>query len=252
MRIFSLDGINITSSTRGEIKEYLRRTLSGNSLNQLWITFNLDFFRIASENNEFKNICEKAHLVLPDGNGILHLIKAVTGKKAKRITGNDILDFTLHLSNNIKIKAAFVGSREKVLNKLVSKIQKEYPSLEIVSAVSPPFNFENDEEYNSRLVSDLANASPDILFLAIGCPRQELWLNKHKEQIGAKINIGVGGAFDFFTGHKKRSPRFLQEISMEWFWRLIHEPKRLSHRYLVKDFPFFIKKMIHYKFNNAK
>ncbi len=79
------------------------------------------------------------------------------------------------------------------------------------------------------------------MFLALGSPRQEIWLSKHKNEIGAIINVGVGSVFDYFSGKKKRCPKFLQRIKIEWLWRLLSEPNRLFKRYIINDIPFFLK-----------
>ena len=101
-----------------------------------------------------------------------------------------------------------------------------------------------NEEENNMVLQQLINSKPDVLFLALGNPRQELWLNKYKEQIGSKLNVGVGAVFDFYTGYKRRSPKLFQKLDLEWAWRLLQEPRRLSKRYLIQGIPFYIKKSV--------
>jgi len=151
-------------------------------------------------------------------------------------------------ANSLGLNVAFVGSTINVLNKIRIKISKEFPALKICCTISPDYIFESDPEKNIKLVNEVQNAKPDILFLALGSPRQEIWLSKYKDQIGAKINIGVGAVFDFYSGTKTRSPAFLQKFGLEWLWRLFYEPGRLFKRYIISDIPFFIKQSFRIKF----
>ena len=141
-----------------------------------------------------------------------------------------------------------MGSTIEALKKIQIKIAKEFPALIICCTLSPDYNFESDFEKNIKLVNELKNAKPDILFLALGSPRQEIWLAKYKDTIGAKINMGVGAVFDFYSGTKARSPEFLQKFGLEWLWRLFNEPGRLFRRYIISDIPFFIKEYFRIKF----
>jgi N-acetylglucosaminyldiphosphoundecaprenol N-acetyl-beta-D-mannosaminyltransferase len=150
----------------------------------------------------------------------------------------------LDISTHIPLRMAFVGSSEKVINDLSAKVTAFYPGCTIAAAISPALYFENNEKENNAVLEELEKGKPDVLFLALNYARGEIWLNKYRNQIGAKLNIGVGAAFDFFTGSKKRSPLFIQKLSLEWAWRLIQEPKRLYRRYLIQGLPLFIKKTI--------
>jgi N-acetylglucosaminyldiphosphoundecaprenol N-acetyl-beta-D-mannosaminyltransferase len=239
-----LDGIKIYSTDFKELRNYFYNSLVSPAKPKLIITFNLDFYRNAMVNNDFSSICRKADLILPDGIGIIHLLKIKYNKKLNRITGNDLFEMILKISSDIPLKIAFVGSTSKVLETLVKKVNENYPNCIIAAAISPVLFFENIEEENNSVLQQITEAKPDVLFLALGNPRQELWLHKYKDLIGAKINIGVGAVFDFYSGNKKRSPSFFQKISLEWAWRLVHEPKRLSKRYLVNGIPFFLLKAL--------
>ncbi len=155
----------------------------------------------------------------------------------------------MELANKYKLKVTFAGSSNKTIVKLRNKIRINYPDLIICETVSPPLNFENNQLNNIEVIQKIKASKPDVLFLALGSPRQEMWLYKNKEEIGAKINVGVGAAFDFYSGTKKRSPEFLQKLGFEWVWRLFNEPGRLFKRYIIRDLPFFIKEYLKIKFS---
>ncbi len=159
-----------------------------------------------------------------------------------RITGNDIFLILLNLANNNLLNVALIGSSEDVLDKVKEKINSEYSNLmDRLLIISPPFHFENNIDINNEVVRNIEEFKPDIVFAALGCPRQEIWLWNHMHLFGSKLNIGVGAAFDYYSGIKKRSPRFLQKTGMEWLWRLYSEPGRLFKRYILLDLPYMIK-----------
>ena len=244
MNSYDLDGIQILSSDLAELRSYLLNSLVNSGKSKQIITFNLEFYRNASLNKDFYSICRNADLVIPDGFSIIHLLKLKYNKRLIRITGNDLFDLILSICNEVPQRVAFVGSKGIVIDKLKNKVSNDFPGCKIVAAISPPYFFENNEEENKKVLQELVNSKPDILFLALGNPRQELWLNKYKEQIGSKLNIGVGAVFDFYTGYKRRSPKLFQNLALEWAWRLFQEPRRLAKRYLIQGIPFFIKKSL--------
>jgi len=237
-----LDKISIVSTNLSELKNYFLKILSDSGKPALIITLNLEIFRNALLNNELNLTCRNAELVIPDGIGITHLLKLKYKKKINRITGTDLFETILDISNDMHLSVAFVGSSETVIWDLSAKVKKLYPGCTIAAAISPALFFEKDEAENNLVLEKLKKAKPDVLFLALNNSRGELWLDKYRNQIGAKINIGIGAVFDFYTGNKKRSPVIFQRLSLEWVWRLLQEPRRLYKRYLIHGIPFFIKK----------
>ena len=244
MYSLDLDGIQIRSTNLTELRSYLLNSIVNLGKSQIIVTFNLEFYRNALINKGFYSVCQNADLVIPDGISIIRLLKLKYKKRVTRITGNEIFGLILSLGNEIPIKIAFVGSSSQVIENLKNKVSIDYPRCNIVAAISPPYHFENNEEENNKVLQHLINSKPDVLFLALGNPRQELWLNKYKDQIGSKLNIGVGAVFDFYTGHKRRSPELFQKLALEWAWRLFQEPRRLFKRYLIEGIPFYIKKSL--------
>jgi N-acetylglucosaminyldiphosphoundecaprenol N-acetyl-beta-D-mannosaminyltransferase len=247
-----LDGIRIQSTDLPELRNYLLNSLVNSDKSKIIVTFNLEFYRNTAINKDFYALCQNADLVVPDGVGITSLLKLKHNKKVSRITGNDIFDLVLSLTNETPLKIAFIGSTQQVIEKLKDKVCINYPHCNIVAAISPSYNFENKEDENTNVLRQLVNSKPDVLFLALGNPRQEFWLNKYKDRIGSKLNIGVGAVFDFYTGHKRRSPVLFQKLSLEWAWRLSQEPGRLAKRYLIQGIPFYIRKSLQILMKNDK
>jgi len=246
---YLLDDILIYSENVENLKIKIKNILDNKIYPLQIVTLNIDFLRIANIDKVFKEICKDAHIVVPDGIGIILLLKLKYKLDISRITGNDILKIILDLSSVNKLKIAFLGSSKSTLLKIKNAIQENKLNVEVTNLISPPLNFEEDENLNKRVIEQLSKSKPDILFVALGCPRQEKWIDKYKDDIGFKLGIGIGAALDFFAGSKKRSPLVFQRFGMEWVWRLISEPKRLFRRYVLNDIPFFIKKVIEIKIN---
>jgi len=226
----------------GLFKKELEFLLSERNAN-LIVTFNLDFLRISTENDKFKDVCKNAQIVLADGVGITSLLKLKYGISLHRLTGNDLFQILLGIANGKKLKLALVGSTTKSLEVLGIKLGKTFPNISLLT-ISPPFLFETEESTNNKVIDELKNFQPDILIAALGCPRQEIWLSENMKTINARINVGVGAALDFYSGIKRRAPVFLQKIGLEWVWRLFSEPNRLVKRYVFLDLPFFIRLII--------
>ncbi|MEO8398849.1 MAG: WecB/TagA/CpsF family glycosyltransferase [Ignavibacteriaceae bacterium] len=238
---FKLSDVEIASTTFDSLKDYFKNVILGKNKNEHIVTFNLDFLRTSTLDKNFKQICMNADLVIPDGVGVTSLINRKYKTKIKRITGYDAFKIILEISNEINFKVALVGSTEKIQKKCIERIKKEFSNIEIAASISPPFLFEKNDIENKKVVEELISAKPDVLFVGLGSPRQEFWLKENMKLIGAKINIGIGGVFDFYSGAKIRAPKIFRDYSLEWFWRLINEPKRLYKRYLVDDLPFYFK-----------
>ncbi len=201
----------------------------------------MDFYYNVSNNKNFYNICANADLVVPDGYGIIFLLKRKYKKKINRITGNQLFILLLEIADELGLRAAFVGSSGQVQLKLKEKIKRLFPSINIVNSISPIQYFENYEHENNRIIEELRSAKPGIVFVGLSSFRQVVWINQIRNLVNANIYIGVGAAFDYFTGCKKRAPLLIQSIGLEWLWRVLLEPKRLFKRYIINDIPFFIK-----------
>jgi N-acetylglucosaminyldiphosphoundecaprenol N-acetyl-beta-D-mannosaminyltransferase len=115
---------------------------------------------------------------------------------------------------------------------------ERHPNLQIVGTYCPPMGFEKDDAENRRIVDMIREASPDIVFVGLGSPKQEHWIDAHMEQYGAPVSIGIGITFSFICGDVRRAPRLLQKIGLEWAWRLACEPRRLWRRYLLRGAQF--------------
>lgn len=203
------------------------------------VTPNVDHIVQLSENAEFRAVYRDALFVFADGAPVVAFsrLRPHTHLPA-RVTGADLFPRLCAEAATAGLRVALVGGNPGVAQQAAQLLQASHPGLQIVGIYSPPFGFERDGAECARMV-DMVNAwRPDMLFLGLGAPKQELWAHRHMSKMDAGPILCVGAAFDFVAGTVSRSPAWMRAIGLEWFWRLISEPKRLAHRYLVRDLRF--------------
>jgi len=190
------------------------------------------------DSQSFRKVVNHADLVVPDGKPLSIAQKLLGHKKAVQIRGQDIMHSLCELSGPRDINIGFYGgSSDAVLNSVRSNLVQKNPNVQITYSFCPPFRSLSPEE-DFNVSQEINNANVDILFVGIGCPKQEVWMAEHKNKINC-IMLGVGAAFDFISGNKKEAPRWMQKMGMEWLFRLASEPRRLWKRYL-KHNPRFV------------
>ena len=190
------------------------------------------------DSNEFEQVVNNADLVIPDGKPLSWAQKFLGHKTAEQVRGQDIMDAICASSGNKNLNIGFYGgSSDELLNTVQKALTNSYPDIQITYAFSPPFRPLTAEE-DTQVVEDINNANVNVLFVGIGCPKQERWMAEHKDKLHC-VMLGVGAAYDFIAGSKKHAPRWIQKIGMEWLFRLCSEPKRLWRRYLSTN-PRFI------------
>jgi len=189
------------------------------------------------DDNKFMQIINNAHLAVPDGRPLVWAQKLLGVKNSKQVRGSDLTLALCVLASNNGYGIGFYGGSERVLKHLITRLTRIFPKINISYAYSPPFRPLTPLE--DRKVTEKINSSDiKILFVGIGCPKQEYWMEKHSKDLKC-IMIGVGAAFDFIAGSKKDAPVWMQAMGLEWLFRFISEPKRLWKRYL-KHNPKFI------------
>ncbi|WP_228856232.1 WecB/TagA/CpsF family glycosyltransferase [Desulfomarina profundi] len=198
---------------------------------------------------EFKTVVNNADLVVPDGVPLVWALKALGEKTATQVRGSDLLLHLCRESEKSGIPIGLYGGTPDSLNDFRKFLKNEYSDLKITFSYSPPFR-ELTQEEQEKYVREIRASGCSILFVGIGCPKQEKWMAGHRDKIPC-VMIGVGAAFDFFSGRKKHAPRWMQKAGLEWLFRLASDPRRLWKRYL-KHNPRFIyyfgKQYIRYRF----
>ena len=170
-------------------------------------------------------------LICIDGMGIVLGCRLLGLKTSGRVTGIDFMLNTIDVCAKEGFRPYFLGAKQNVLDDMVTRLQRQYPSLEIAGSRNGYFAREDE----SDIVCAIKSSGADCLFVGITSPIKERFLNEHRDQLGVPLQIGVGGAFDVVSGHTKRAPAIVQSIGLEWLFRLLQEPHRLFYRYYMSN-----------------
>ena len=192
----------------------------------------------AQKDAYLKTITNSADLSVCDGMPLVWLARRKGFILPERVYGFALMDALLSESQKYGYRHYLYGSTSEVLEKLVVNIKSKYPGINIAGAYSPPFRDLTGQEKES-IVSLVNGCQPDIVWVGLGYPKQEIWMYEFKDKIKCPVLAGVGAAFDFYSGNKKKAPLWMQNAGLEWFFRLCCEPRRLAKRYLVNN-PLFI------------
>ena len=235
MRKCNILGIDINVTNMDETLSYICRNLKELKGKYICVS-NVHTTVMSYENNQYKNFQENAILRLPDGKPLSILASLKGFKNAKRVTGPDLMDKIFEKSPECKYTHYFYGSTEKTLEDMIKNIKKSYPDIVIVGKKSPPYR-ELLEHEKKEILEEINCKKPDFLWIGLGAPKQEKWMFENKGKIDS-IMIGVGAAFDYKAGNIKRGPNWMQNLSLEWLYRLMQDPKRLFKRYLETNTKF--------------
>ena len=203
-----------------------------------YVTANMDFVAQAYTNETLKDILFHADRAVCDGMPLVWLSRYFKPELPERVTGSDMVFRLFDEAKTHSWKLYFLGSDERTLALTSEILQKKYPGIQIVGTFSPPYG-PVDSWPNDKILKDLKQSQPDLLLVAVGCPKQELWISRYHKESGVPLSIGIGASLDFICGKQTRAPKFIQKIGMEWIWRMMTNPKRLIKRY-IKDFYYLI------------
>lgn len=203
-------------------------------------TINAHSYVVANKDASFKNALIKSNILLPDGEGIVKLVKLLNGIKIRKIAGADIHEFLLNKANQNKSRCFYLGSSEETLEKIKSKLEKRFPNIDF-GFYSPPFKSEFSRSDNELMIKKVNDFKPDILFVGMTAPKQEKWVIQHKDNLDSKIMVSIGAVFDFVAETKKRAPSWIIDLKLEWFYRALTS-WRLTKRYLYSN-PIFLAEM---------
>ncbi|HIK58131.1 MAG TPA: glycosyltransferase [Nitrospinaceae bacterium] len=194
----------------------------------------------AQSDASFKNVLNAASLVVPDGMPLVWLLRRNGHSTVKRrVYGPELME-TFCRETGSEYRHYFYGGARDVPERLAQTLHRKF-GLHVAGTYSPPFRSLTQVE-DDDVLERINQARPDVLWVGIGCPKQERWMFEHKDQLHVPVIVGVGAAFDFLAGLKPSAPRWMQENGLEWLFRLSSEPRRLWHRYLVygSKFVFYV------------
>lgn len=181
---------------------------------------------------------EGAGLVVADGFPVARAVRRRHPGLVEQVRGIDLFHRVSEVAARRGFRFYLYGGAPDVPEALERALRARYPGLKVVGSESPPYRPLTPEE-NAEAVRRINAARPDIVWVGLGCPKQEKWMLEHRKRLDAPVLIGVGAAFDFASGRKREAPRWIQRVRLEWFWRVMHEPVRLWRRPLLEAPAFF-------------
>jgi N-acetylglucosaminyldiphosphoundecaprenol N-acetyl-beta-D-mannosaminyltransferase len=202
------------------------------------LTLNAEIVYQAQTNEELKSIINRADMVTPDGIGIVWGGRQLGYEIRERVTGIDLLYRLCQEAPAEGWKVYLLGSAPGVAEEAGRRLIINCPGLQICGSHHGYFN---DDDIPA-LMNDIKKRSPDILFVSLGAPKQELWIRKYKQQLGVPISVGVGGSLDVIAGQKRRAPVWMIRLNLEWLYRLVSEPSRIRRQMVLPKFVVLILK----------
>ncbi|MBS7566810.1 WecB/TagA/CpsF family glycosyltransferase [Mucilaginibacter sp. Bleaf8] len=213
-------------------------------------TINQYSYCMAEQDAEFKKALMESDMLLPDGIGMVFASRFLDSVRIQKIAGADLHQHLLHKLNQEKGSCFYLGSSNGTLQKIRNRIKNEYPNISVHS-YSPPYKAMFNEQDSQLMIQEVNRFAPDVLFIGMTAPKQEKWIHHHKLHLNTKVIGSIGAVFDFYAGTVNRPAQMWISLGMEWFGRLLAEPKRMWKRYLYYG-PLFTWHLLHRKVKTAR
>jgi len=211
-----------------EIEQRLVRHQSTHVLN-----FNPYHFLLARNHPEFRRVCETSDIIFADGVGIKLASSWSSFRIRNRYTGSDVMAQLCALAGRKGYSIFLFGGQDGIAMQCAQRLSRQVPGLRIAGTMEPPYSEDIEAWDNGSIVRTIKRTAPDILFVALGAPKQEQWIDRYRSKLKVPIMMGVGGSFDILGGRFARAPQWMRVAGLEWLYRLGVEPRRLSRRYLL-------------------
>lgn len=222
-------GVNIASINMEWLLKYIDKNLGKIKGDYICVS-NVHTTVTAFEDPKYCDVQNNALMALPDGGPLSSVGRKRGHTHMERTTGPSFMEEIFKISSEKGYRHYFYGSTEETLEAMYKKLTDCYPGIQIAGMYSPPFRATTDEE-DMGIVECINETNPDFVWIGLGAPKQEIWMNKHQGTVNG-LMVGVGAGFDYFAEKIKRAPAWMQKCNLEWLYRLIQEPKRLFGRYM--------------------
>lgn len=186
----------------------------------------------AQHDSGFKEILNATDLVVPDGMPLVWLARLRGCDSPRRVYGPDLMFAFCKQTEGQGYSHFFYGGESGVADRLAESLKLCFPGMQVAGTYSPPFRPLSKKE-DEEIVAMISRASPDVLWVGLGAPKQECWMHEHRNKLTVPVMVSVGAAFDVLSGRKKQAPRWMREHGLEWLFRFCQEPRRLWRRYLI-------------------
>lgn len=199
------------------------------------VTPNVDHVVQAETSEGLRAAYQAASLSLVDGKPLIWLSRLLGRGLPEKISGSDLVAPLMGDAAAAGWRVFLLGGAEGVGERAADVLRQKNPGLQIVGMASPPVGFDQNVAECEAVIKQIADTSADLILVALGCPKQELFMHRWEKDLAPAVSLGIGATLDFFAGTAKRAPKWMSDAGLEWAFRLVREPRRLSHRYLVRD-----------------
>jgi len=203
------------------------------------VTPNSDHIVKLESDAAFRAAYDHADVVVADGMPLVWASKLLREPLKERVTGADLMPRLCGEAASHGLKVFILGGRDGVPQRAALRLQTAYPELKVAGSYSPPFGFETNRAQDNAIVQMITDSDADLVFVGLGAPKQELWIDQHLASFRKGVFLGIGAAVDFCAGNVSRAPHWMQTTGLEWMYRWSQDPSRLTTRYL-KDFYVFV------------
>jgi N-acetylglucosaminyldiphosphoundecaprenol N-acetyl-beta-D-mannosaminyltransferase len=222
-------GVNIAAINMNRLLDFTEKHIKDLSGDYMCVS-NVHTTVTAYENEKYRSIQNGGIMAIPDGGPLSTVGRKRGFKDMERTTGPSYMEEILKVSVERGYRHYFYGSTEETLEKLFTKLNDCYPSIQIAGMYSPPFRKLSKDE-DEAIIERINETNPDFIWVGLGAPKQEIWMADHQGRVNGFM-VGVGAAFDYFAENISRAPKWMQKANLEWLYRLMQDPKRLFKRYL--------------------
>ena len=199
-------------------------------------TPNSEIIMRAYRDEKFRKTLNSAELITPDGIGVVYASRILKDPLCERVGGFDLSGKLIEKISDGSHSLYFFGGKPTVAEQARDKLKEKYPELNVVGCADGYFDVEKEK----KIIEDIKEKKPDILFVCLGAPKQEEWILAHKEELGVKILMGIGGSLDVYAGVATRAPEGFQKLGLEWLYRLMKQPSRFIRMMDLPKFGFTV------------
>ena len=240
-----LFGLDIANLTMRDAIALLRDFINGDEGKTVFYV-NPDCLNKIFKDRDYFQILQQADLVLPDGIGLTIAGNMLQTPLKENVNGTDMLPFLCEMAAQEGCSLFLLGGRPGIADSMAEQLREKY-GVEVAGTAHGYFDRETE---NERICEQINQSGAEILLVAFGAPLQEKWISENKARLRARVLMGVGGLFDFYSGRTRRAPRWLREIGLEWLYRMVQEPGRMWRRYVVGN-PLFLYRVTKWKLYSA-
>jgi N-acetylglucosaminyldiphosphoundecaprenol N-acetyl-beta-D-mannosaminyltransferase len=240
----------VTTLSRNDCIATVTGWIENGAKGKYFVCANPHSLEVAKTDREFNGALKSADLVVPDGVGLVIASRILGGAIHERVTGSDIFQGVNSELNKRKGHSVFfLGSTQDNLEKMIYKMESDFPNIRVVGTFSPPFKEDFSHEENLMMIETINRTKPDVVWVGMTAPKQEKWIYENRENLHVKVLGPIGAVFDFYTGKVKRPTTIFQKSGLEWLPRFFREPRRLWKRNFISN-PKFILRVIRFRFNH--